>query len=182
MQSRGGRFDLWRRIGRSVALILAGTIVVILVVMAPDLQRFLPFELRRRRTGLALVVLAIAFAVGRICTKSRQADRESARLFPRVLDWLDRQAAGALEGGLTWVVVACSVGFLATWVPHYLFWPWYRDSDTFAILAQSWDAGILPYRDIRGYNFPGAIYLFWCSGMWPVGVKPGPFTPWTLHC
>ncbi len=39
-----------------------------------------------------------------------------------------------------------------------------RDSDTFATLAQSWDAGILPYRDIRAYNFPGAIYLFWVLG------------------
>ncbi|MGC8639793.1 MAG: hypothetical protein ACP5XB_07970 [Isosphaeraceae bacterium] len=43
-------------------------------------------------------------------------------------------------------------------------WPWCRDEDTFATLAQSWDAGIRPYRDIRAYNFPGHIYLHWLLG------------------
>lgn len=31
-------------------------------------------------------------------------------------------------------------------------------------MAQSWDAGIMPYRDLLGNNFPGTIYLFWCIG------------------
>jgi hypothetical protein len=53
---------------------------------------------------------------------------------------------------------------LAAWVPHYLTWPFSRDEDTFAVLAMSWDRGILPYRDIRGYNFPGETYLFWVLG------------------
>src|SRR5262249_42484811 len=33
-----------------------------------------------------------------------------------------------------------------------------------ATMAQSWDAGIVPYRDIRAYNFPGPIYLCWVLG------------------
>ena len=51
-----------------------------------------------------------------------------------------------------------------------------RDDDTFAVLAQSWDSGILPYRDIHAYNFPGQTYLFWVLGKtlgWgcPVAVR-----------
>lgn len=80
------------------------------------------------------------------------------------IDELDRIAAHAMDGWLSITAVAVCVALLATWVPHYLLWPWFRDSDTFATMAQSWAAGILPYRDIRGYNFPGAIYLFWMLG------------------
>ena len=53
---------------------------------------------------------------------------------------------------------------LAVWIPHYLTWPWFRDLDAFATMAQSWDAGILPYRDIQAYNFPGQVYLLWILG------------------
>ena len=53
---------------------------------------------------------------------------------------------------------------MLVWVPHYLTWPWSRDQETFTVLAQSWDQGILPYRDIRAYNFPGATYISWVLG------------------
>ena len=56
------------------------------------------------------------------------------------------------------------LGLLITWIPHFLTWPSFRDADTFAIMAQSWDRGILPYRDIRSFNFPGVIYLAWILG------------------
>ncbi len=77
---------------------------------------------------------------------------------------MDAFSDAALSGGLTIVAAGVCLAFLSTWLPHYLLWPWARDPDTFATLAQSWDAGIRPYRDIRGYNFPGAIYLFWVLG------------------
>jgi hypothetical protein len=53
---------------------------------------------------------------------------------------------------------------LATWVPHYLNWPWFADHDVFATLAQGWSAGVVPYRDLAGNNFPGTLYLFWILG------------------
>lgn len=53
---------------------------------------------------------------------------------------------------------------LGTWLPFYLTWPWFADHDVFATMAQGWDAGLLPYRDLIGNNFPGTIYLFWCLG------------------
>ena len=49
----------------ALALILAGTIAVILVYLAPDLQWFLPDAIRRRRIGMALIALAGAYAVAR---------------------------------------------------------------------------------------------------------------------
>ena len=56
------------------------------------------------------------------------------------------------------------LGLLIGWMPHYLTWPWSRDPETWAVIAQSWDHGILPYRDIRAFNFPGVIYLAWILG------------------
>jgi hypothetical protein len=53
---------------------------------------------------------------------------------------------------------------LATWVPHYLTWPWWPDLDAYAALAQGWAAGIRPYGDVAVFNFPGQIELFWLLG------------------
>jgi hypothetical protein len=52
----------------------------------------------------------------------------------------------------------------ALWLPQYLTWPWWADHDVFATMAQGWDAGLKPYRDLIGNNFPGTIYLFWMVG------------------
>ncbi len=164
MESRYGRLGPAGRLVPIVGLVLAGTIAVILGIMAPDLLMDLPPPVRRRRIGMALLGLAAAYAIGRIATRRAPCGGRSANRLRRLLDWLDGRATGALGGGLSAVLVATGVAFLATWIPHYLLWPWYRDSDTFATMAQSWDAGIRPYRDIRAYNFPGAIYLFWVLG------------------
>ncbi len=53
---------------------------------------------------------------------------------------------------------------LATWIPHYLTWPWFADHDVFATMALGWSQGQLPYRDLAGNNFPGTIYIFWLLG------------------
>ena len=56
-------------------------------------------------------------------------------------------------------------GFLVlTWLPIYLTWPWYTDSEHFALLARLWDSGKLPFRDMFSTQFPGEIYLFWLLG------------------
>ena len=56
-------------------------------------------------------------------------------------------------------------GFLVvTWLPTYLTWPWYTDSEHFALLARLWDSGGLPYRDMFSTQFPGEIYLHWLLG------------------
>ncbi len=76
-------------------------------------------------------------------------------------DWLP----GAL---LRWVVapwVAFWCAFLVlTWLPSYLTWPWQNDSEHFAMLAQLWDAGKLPYRDMFSTQFPGELYIHYLLG------------------
>lgn len=76
----------------------------------------------------------------------------------------DRLASWALRGPLPWAIALLCVAQLATWIPHYLTWPWFADHDVFATLAQGWDAGLMPYRDLAGNNFPGTVYLFWVLG------------------
>lgn len=53
---------------------------------------------------------------------------------------------------------------LAAWAPQYLTWPWWSDLDAYATIAQGWDAGVRPYRDVVIFNFPGQIYVFWILG------------------
>jgi hypothetical protein len=164
MRLRGEGIGFDSRLIPIVALVLAGTIAVVLVILAPDLQWFLPDAIRRRRIGMALVALAATYAIARTLAVRRQAGVPSSHPLDRALDRVNALADVALSGGLTIIVAVTGLAFLATWLPHYLLWPWSRDADTFATLAQSWDAGIRPYRDIRGYNFPGAIYLSWVLG------------------
>src|SRR5579883_1231760 len=76
----------------------------------------------------------------------------------------ERFAAWVLRVPLAWGVIGLCVLQLATWIPHFLTWPWIADHDVFATLALAWDSGVLPYRDLAGNNFPGTIYLFWVLG------------------
>jgi len=57
----------------------------------------------------------------------------------------------------------CSFQIVA-WAPNYLTWPWWADHDVFATAARCWEAGIRPYRDFQGNNFPATIYVFWALG------------------
>lgn len=65
---------------------------------------------------------------------------------------------------LEWVLATIALVMLACWAPHYRTWPLYADHDVFATAAQSWDAGVRPYRDFACNNLPGAIYLGWMVG------------------
>ena len=76
----------------------------------------------------------------------------------------DRWATWVLGTPLTLVVAGLCVLMLMTWIPHYLTWPWWVDLEDYAYCAQAWDSGILPYRDIAAYSFPGQTYLFWVLG------------------
>jgi hypothetical protein len=81
------------------------------------------------------------------------------------LSGLEALAARLLRGPATVVAGALSLLFVATWVPHYLTWPWWADIDQFAVSAQAWSVGILPYRDQLDFDFPGPIYLHFVLGM-----------------
>jgi hypothetical protein len=153
-----------KRLPGLIVLIILGTIVAILMLLAPDLQWFLPDVIRRRPVTMALAGLAAVYTLGRLAVERSRSERATSDPLHRRLDGSDFISAKLMSGGVTIVIAAVCLAFLAAWLPHYVLWPWARDADTFATLAQSWDAGIRPYRDIRGYNFPGAIYLFWVLG------------------
>src|SRR5436309_603042 len=73
-------------------------------------------------------------------------------------------AAWALGWPLTAALVAWCAALLLTWVPHYLSWPWWLDTDQFAVSALSWRAGLVPFRDQADFDFPGPIYLLYALG------------------
>ncbi len=88
----------------------------------------------------------------------------SGSVWRRVGTRLNSGSAWLLWSALPKILALLIVVELATWLPHYLTWPWWVDHDAFAVLAMDWDAGVRPYRDVEAYNFPGAIYLFWGLG------------------
>ena len=102
-----------------------------------------------------------------------------ASLFSGKLDGFEtaelRQEMGSVDAPdrlsrilVRWVLtplVGLWCGFLVmTWLPIYLTWPWYTDSEHFALLARLWESGKLPYRDMFSTQFPGEIYLYWLLG------------------
>lgn len=72
--------------------------------------------------------------------------------------------AGRAVRVTAWVLGVVYLLMLAAWVPHYLSWPWWNDHDHFGTFAMAWDAGVLPYRDLPTFQFPGEYYLFWGLG------------------
>jgi hypothetical protein len=97
-------------------------------------------------------------------SESQIASESKDRVHVLNTSWPDRLATVFLSRVLPFVVLACCVAALATWVPHYLTWSWWPDLDAYASMAHCWDAGQLPYRDVVAFNFPGQIYIFWLLG------------------
>lgn len=85
------------------------------------------------------------------------------------------RSAWLLSGPLTAILMAVAAAQFATWLPHYLTWPYWADHDVFATAARAWTQGALPYRDMLGNNFPGSIYLFLA-----LGELVGWGRPWAL--
>jgi hypothetical protein len=71
-----------------------------------------------------------------------------------------RLVTNLLGSPLTIAVAVWCVAVLGCWIPNDLILPWYTDHDHFAMVAQRWAAGFLPYRDTFSMQFPGEIYLF----------------------
>lgn len=127
------------------------------IVLAPEVWPLIVPAILRRHPSEG--VLLVPFA-GYAYLKFRRSSPAGEALWDR---W-ERRAGRFLRGPIRIGLALVCAGFLATWLPHYPTWPWNRDHDTFAALAQLWDAGVRPYRDARVYNFPGQIYVFWVLG------------------
>jgi hypothetical protein len=166
----------WRQTARLAAVASAGFLILALLWLLPDLIRLVPVRYRHWQVEILASIAVAAYAVARVLATGRMSSASAALGARRVLAGLDWLAGRALERWLAVALFVLCVIVLAGWVPHYLTWPMGRDDDTFAVLAQSWDSGILPYRDIHAYNFPGQTYLFWVLGRtfgWgcPVAVR-----------
>jgi hypothetical protein len=156
-------FSWWRTL-RVLALALGGVLSFVALMIGPLWLWKLPRTFHRHPMEWSALAIILTYATLRVLA-ARDPDRSSlgawaqrtARRVEAIADW-------ALRGGLAWAVAGFDLALWLTWMPHYLTWPWCRDADTFAVLAQSWDAGIRPYRDILAYNFPGQTYLFWVLG------------------
>src|SRR5579883_3113743 len=140
--------DLVVRWCRLVAAAVAVPLAASALMLLPDTIGLLPRTVQDHPVEWGAAGLLLAYGASRAYAASRPGDDPGAARLRRWLDRLDAGSARALDGGLTVATGLLALGFLATWMPHYLTWPWARDVDTFATLAQSWDAGIRPYRDI----------------------------------
>jgi hypothetical protein len=151
----------WYRIGRVVRYSLEGMLAVAFIVLLPDLYMLLPRSVRYYAIEvLAVICLAAVPFLDELAARGPGklgiADRAGAALagIDRFVEWM-------LGRGLAISLAAIVSILILAWMPHYLTWPASRDQETFAVIAQSWEHGILPYRDIRAYNFPGATYMAW---------------------
>jgi hypothetical protein len=187
MVDSGGPVGSMREVLKLLGIALAVTCAGISVILLPDIYRALPLEARfvfshplfwvalglpavclgaeritrvgqlrwasvvvaRVRLGSGPVAGAFGSWAGRLAAADRRTDPAAA--------WLLGPSLAVALGG------TCAV-FLLTWAPHYLTWPYWADTEQFAISAQSWDAGIRPYRDLADFDFPGPIYLLYVLG------------------
>lgn len=98
----------------------------------------------------------------RWCREEPRGARSRVRGFLGRLDALSAWLLG-LPAAVA-LAAACAL-LLLTWIPHYLTWPWWSDTEQFAVSALAWHAGVRPYRDLFDFDFPGPIYVLYGLGM-----------------
>jgi hypothetical protein len=121
------------------------------------LPRWVTWPLEVLKWLLALIVVSVPLTL-------RPSRIGGLNVPPGLWAGIDSAASWVLRGRLAAVQAIGAGLMLATWVPHYLTWPWWADTEYFALSAQSWDSGILPYRDLYDFNFPGPTYVHWLLG------------------
>jgi hypothetical protein len=168
----GGR----RKWARLLGLAAAAAIATATLLLVPDFAALALSSYKRFVPRLLRDLLPPALALGVAAFLQRRPDRAfglaiPARLWDRLDDLADRSLVRPLATALALICGA----WLAGWVPHYLTWPLWADHDQFAVSAQAWDAGKLPYRDLPDFDFPAPIYQFWLAGKVFGWGHPAPF-------
>lgn len=164
MPTRPGSLGAGILSARLVGIGVAGGLAVSVLLVVPDLLRLLPGPLAAHRVEMAILSLLGLDAAARAIAGGRTPWTAAVAPSRAAIGWLNPLADRALRWGLPGALAVICGALWIAWMPQYLTWPWARDPDTFATLAQGWDAGIRPYRDVLAYNFPGAIYLAWIVG------------------
>jgi hypothetical protein len=171
MTDRGAMMSrTWRAVGvltRLFLLLGLGAVVSLVLLglsLVPDLVRFLPPWIRQHPIEWAAVALLAGYSYAWTIRRARQGTASRVDRLARGLDRVEAVSGTLLERWLAVGFVGLSALWLLLWLPHYLYWPWCRDADSYAQMALDWDCGVLPYRDIRSFNFPGHIYVHWVLG------------------
>ncbi|MEO6811471.1 MAG: hypothetical protein ABI353_20355 [Isosphaeraceae bacterium] len=176
----------WKRLIGAALVVVA---VVFGLVLVPEFLWAIPFEVSRWLVhpltflvlaGVALLVpppwptpRVVRTSFGRLARLPERFPGLWSRLqsvsapIRRVGPWierLNRATDGFLGRPLSFLVGLVCLVMLLTWAPHFLTWPWWCDLDQFATSARAWEAGIVPYRDLEDFDFPGPIYLLWPLG------------------
>jgi hypothetical protein len=145
-------------LGALTALILLG------LYLMPDLIRFLPSWITQHPIEWTSAAILVGYSPTWAIRKFRHERAPWVERLARVLDGVEAVSRALLDRWLFVGFAGLSTLWLLAWLPHYPYWPWCRDTDSYAQMAQEWNAGVLPYRDIRSFNFPGHIYLHWILG------------------
>lgn len=186
MPSGAGTQGRWKRL---IGTALGVVAVLFGLVLVPEFLWAIPFEVRRWLVHpLTFLVLAgavllvpppwpapkvVRWGLGQLTRQPEPFLRFWSRLrsvpglIRRLRPWnerLNRMTDVLLGRPLAVLVGLICLVMLATWFPHFLTWPWWCDLDQFATAARAWEAGILPYRDLEDFDFPGPIYLLWPLG------------------
>ena len=132
--------------------------------VTPDLVRFIPENIPRHWAEALAFFCVVAYAIARRLAVTTSEGRKSSEWARAGLKWLDVFSDWALRDGPGARMGVFCLGLLLAWVPHYLTWPSSRDQDNVRGTRSIVASRILPYRDIRGYNFPGATYIAWVLG------------------
>ncbi|WP_165072882.1 hypothetical protein [Paludisphaera rhizosphaerae] len=141
-------------LSRAVAWGVGLAAAVLTLVLAPALaSAYLPKTMVQNPVEWGLAAVALIW-IGVERTHLRRRER----------DFIESSSTWLLRRGLFLILAAWTVFRLAAFLPHYPYWPWARDQDSYAVTARSWSLGVLPYRDIRSYNFPGHVYFHWLLG------------------
>jgi hypothetical protein len=179
---KGSPARRWRRL---VVLCSVTVLAGYALVLLPDILLAAPLEVQVGflHPFLWLLVFAAVLALGP--SRVRSAFAAGLRRLPAVrgerlrqvlrsaidaaharttLVRIDELSRWALAGPLTCIAAAVGVALFLTWFPHYLTWAWWADTDQFAVSAQSWDTGLIPYRDLPDFDFPGPIYPLYLLG------------------
>ncbi len=159
-----GRAPSRQSLAKALALVVRLTVVIFAIAVFPTLIQSVwvaarlylpygtePFLFDLRSFLFALGAIAILGWRPRHCGLCPLPESFWV-LVDRASDWL----AG---GGLRLAVGGLACWWFVTWAPHYLGWPFWSDTDHFALSALSWDRGIVPYRDLLDFNFPGPFYV-----------------------
>jgi hypothetical protein len=177
------------RAARLVLVSLAVTLVWVLAMLVPNLVGFIPYEIQivlfhpLSRVATMAALLTIPLRSVAVAVPRRLAERaQGSPLIGAVPVWaarvrellaslalrrpriLDRPSEWIVSVPLTLGVAAACLLLLLSWVPHYLTWPWWVDTDQFAASALCWEAGVHPYGDLADFDFPGPIYAFYLLG------------------